>query len=100
MVHAGCASIACFVAPERARRIKGWNMSKPNKNLELLLCLIVVSAALFGGALAAFAQPVRIAIGAASVAHTPGLVAQEAGEFARGSWRRACPGRILSSWRA
>ena len=58
-------------------------MSNRNKNLELLLCLIVVSAALFGGALAAFAQPVRIAIGAASVAHIPGLVAQEAGYFAR-----------------
>ena len=58
-------------------------MNKRKKKFELLLCLVVVFAALLATATAAFAQPIRIAIGAASVAHIPGLLAQEAGYFTR-----------------
>lgn len=58
-------------------------MNKRKKKFELLLCLVVAFTALLATAIAAFAQPIRIAIGAASVAHIPGLLAQEAGYFTR-----------------
>ena len=48
----------------------------------LLLFSIFVAAAAFWGTLAC-AQPVRIAIGAASIAHVPGWMALEGGYFAR-----------------
>lgn len=53
------------------------------KGLALFLCAIVGLhlVALMPSPL--LAQPVRVAIGAASVAHIPGLVAQEAGYFTR-----------------
>lgn len=58
-------------------------MNKRRKSFELLLCLVAVITALFATAIVAVAQPIRIAIGAASVAHIPGLLAQEAGYFTR-----------------
>lgn len=58
-------------------------MNKRRKSFKLLLCLVAVITALFATAIVAVAQPIRIAIGAASVAHIPGLLAQEAGYFTR-----------------
>ena len=49
----------------------------------LLLCLIVVFAAPADGAPAAVAEPVRIAVGAASVASLPTWVAADGGYFTR-----------------
>ena len=48
----------------------------------MLLCLTIASFLLFGG-VAALAQAVRIAVGAASVASLPTWVAQDGGYFAR-----------------
>jgi ABC-type nitrate/sulfonate/bicarbonate transport system substrate-binding protein len=49
----------------------------------LLICLIIVLATTFVGALPTLAQPVRIAVGAASVASLPTWVAHDGGYFAR-----------------
>ena len=49
----------------------------------LLFCLVIVLATTFLGAIPTLAQPVRIAIGAASVAHLPGWMALEGGYFSR-----------------
>jgi NitT/TauT family transport system substrate-binding protein len=46
-------------------------------------CLIVIFTTLFSGALANSAEPIRIAVGAASVASLPTWVAQDGGYFAR-----------------
>ena len=48
----------------------------------ILLCLTIISCSLIGKG-AGFAQPVRIAVGAASVASLPTWVAQDGGYFAR-----------------
>ena len=48
----------------------------------MLLCLTIASCSLIGKG-AGFAQPVRIAVGAASVASLPTWVAQDGGYFAR-----------------
>src|SRR5512143_4047771 len=44
---------------------------------------LIVAAALLGSGATAFAQPIRIAVGAASVASLPTWVAQDGGYFAR-----------------
>ncbi len=49
----------------------------------LLFCLVIVQATNFVGALPTLAQPVRIAVGAASVASLPTWVAHDGGYFAR-----------------
>ena len=49
----------------------------------LLVCLVIVLAATFAGASPTLAQPVRIAVGAASVASLPTWVAHDGGYFAR-----------------
>src|SRR5213594_2285396 len=55
---------------------------KTRRYRELLLCLPVMIGTLLWGAVA-LAQPVRIAVGAASVASLPTWVAQDGGYFAR-----------------
>jgi NitT/TauT family transport system substrate-binding protein len=50
---------------------------------KLNLCLAVTALILLGTAVSASAQPVRIAVGAASVASLPTWVAQDGGYFAR-----------------
>jgi ABC-type nitrate/sulfonate/bicarbonate transport system substrate-binding protein len=50
---------------------------------KLNLCLAATALVLLGAAVSAFAQPVRIAVGAASVASLPTWVAQDGGYFAR-----------------
>ncbi|HEY1231755.1 MAG TPA: ABC transporter substrate-binding protein [Candidatus Binatia bacterium] len=59
-------------------------MSRPVKISRLKLTSYTLAVlALFGGVVSAFAQPVRIAVGAASVASLPTWVAQDGGYFAR-----------------
>jgi NitT/TauT family transport system substrate-binding protein len=53
----------------------------PRLKCRPLFLIFIAAAALWSGAVSA--QPVRIAIGAASVAHLPGWVALEGGYFAR-----------------
>ena len=48
----------------------------------ILVCLAIIYLLLLGG-VAAFAQPVRIAVGAASISSLPTWVAQDGGYFAR-----------------
>ena len=50
---------------------------------KLNLCLAATALVLLGAAVSASAQPVRIAVGAASVASLPTWVAQDGGYFAR-----------------
>lgn len=67
-------------------RVPGFELktrSSDSVRRRLVLGLAVVAAASFIGSLSAFAQPIRIAVGAASVASLPTWVAHDGGYFAR-----------------